>query len=148
MKRLILIITFMLGLNIQAQTLEKDIKGCMVIVKDLFDDRMIDTTQKEHIPYDYYWGKPCDSTDPEFYWILCDRFIEKYKENLTKDLYCKMIEGDRIVYTKDIEDGRCILFHWTWIEDGKQNDIYIDFTIKGDVVQISTIRKYLADFWK
>lgn len=162
MKRIIAITMLMLGLNVHAQSVilqdkqervqdSLDLIGCMTIIKDLFKGELYknDSLQEDHLPYDYYWGIPCDANDPEFYWILCDKFVDKYKENLTESMRCNMIGGDVHRYTKDMENGRCVMLHWTWTEpDGKPNEVYFDFTIKDDKTQLVCIRKYLADFWK
>jgi hypothetical protein len=162
MKTFILMTMLMLGLYTQAQSIilqdkeeiqqdSLDLIGCMEIINDLFKGELYknDSLQEDHLPYDYYWGKPCDPDDPEFYWILCDKFADKYKENLTEIMYCNMFGGDKHRYTKDMETGRCVMLHWAWTEpDGKPNEVYFDFTIKDDRFQLVCIRRYLSDFWK
>ena len=159
--KILIIAMLILGLNAQSQSIilqdkeeraqdSMDLVRCMVIVRDLFDGELIkdDSLREDHLAYDYYWGKPCDSADPEFYWILCDRFKDTYKEHLTESMYDKMIEGDMHRYTKEMGNGRCIMLHWAWVgPDGKYDEIYFDFTIYQEKIQLVYIRKYLSDFW-
>ena len=159
--KILIIAMLMLTLSAQSQSViiqdkqertqdSLDLVKCMAIIKDLFRGELIkdDSLQEDHLPYDYYWGKPCDSTDLEFRWILCDKFVDTYKEHLTQSMYCKMIDGDMHRYTKEMESGRCVMLHWTWVgKNGKYDEVYFDFTFYQEKIQLVCIRKYLSDGW-
>jgi hypothetical protein len=147
--KILIIAMLMLTLNVQAQSVilqdkqertqdSIDFVRCMVIIKDLFRGELIkdDSLQEDHLPYDYYWGKPCD------------KFADTYKEHLTQSMYCKMKDGNMYRYTKEMENGRCVMLHWAWVgTDCKYDEVYFDFTFYQEKIQLVYIRKYLSDGW-
>lgn len=128
-----------------------DIKTCVAMVDDVFNGVLTEY----HVAVNYYWGKPCDPEDPEFYWLLCDSFEERYREHLNPGLRELMSKGELRTYTKKTISGagRFILLHWSWAgPDGVADGVYFEFIIDGEVtgnrMRLYDVMRTPSDFWK
>jgi hypothetical protein len=151
MKKILLVIVLMTSFLSQAQTEwsedSLDLINCKIIIRDLLEGKLIKdgNIQQSHLPIHYYWCKSCDGSLD-----CCNPFEKTYKKYLDKELRNNMNSGDLLMYTKQVDDEKRIMLHWTWFDmnDGSYENLYFEFDIVGkNPLRLILIEKLPSVYW-